>query len=103
MEPVSIGDSLRDFMRRSPAMKRSRVAARVGEAWRAVAGPSISKHTNVRGLSQGILTVAVDSPPLCHELSSFHREGLLVRLKEKLANDTVRGLRFRLGTIEDSA
>ncbi len=101
MEPVSIGDSLRDFMRRSATAKKQRVGVELDEAWRAVAGPSISQHTNVRGLSQGILTVAVDSPPLCHELSSFQRETLLVRLQERLANGKVRALRFRLGTIED--
>jgi hypothetical protein len=45
----------------------------------------------------GKLLVAVDSAPLCAELSSFRREELRLRINEILPQRQVAQLHFRLG------
>jgi predicted nucleic acid-binding Zn ribbon protein len=95
MEPRSIGESLRGFLRSSDVVKRSRATQRWTEVWRQVAEPAVLAHTEVRGVRQGVLTIAVDSPPLLHELASFRREALLRALNDRAEGEALKDLFFR--------
>jgi predicted nucleic acid-binding Zn ribbon protein len=97
LDPRPIGDQLRDFLKRSPAVKQSRTAQQLSALWTEVAGPAVAAHTHVRGARLGVLTIAVDSPPLCHELAAFRRGDLLARLNERLGNKPLKDLYFRHG------
>src|SRR4029079_11502779 len=97
IDPSPIGDHLREFLRKSPAVKRSRAALAMSEVWTAVAGPEIAAHTHVRGVRLGVLTIAVDSPPLCHELGAFRRAELLAAMNDRLGVKRLKDLHFRHG------
>jgi predicted nucleic acid-binding Zn ribbon protein len=97
MEPRPIGEQLREFLKRSPALKRSKVAQEMNVLWSEVAGPQVAAHTHVRGARLGVLTIAVDSPPLCHELASFRRADLLKRMNDRLGPKALKDLYFRHG------
>jgi predicted nucleic acid-binding Zn ribbon protein len=99
MEPRPIGEPLRDFLRSSPLVKRSRAAQEWNTLWSEVAGPEIAGHTRVRSLRHGVLTIAVDSPPLCHELASFRRESLLAAMNMKAESKALKDLYFRHGPL----
>jgi predicted nucleic acid-binding Zn ribbon protein len=71
-------------------------AADLLAAWREVVGPEIGSHTSIYGFRSGVVTVSVDSAPLCQELELFRKEELLTRLREKFRDSYVRELRFRL-------
>jgi hypothetical protein len=96
-DPTPIGDHLRSFLRNSRTVRHSRASQAMGEAWAAVAGPAVAAHTHVRGLRLGVLTIAVDSPPLCHELGAFRRAELLAAMNERLAPKRLKDLHFRHG------
>lgn len=66
------------------------------EAWSAVAGPVIARHTRVVGLRRGVLEIAVDNAPLLSELRAFHKDALLAAVRAAPAVEGVRDLRFRL-------
>jgi len=97
LDPRPIGDQLREFLKRSPALKQSRLARELGELWAEVAGPAVAAHTHVRGARLGVLTIAVDSPPLCHELASFRRAELLGRMNARLGTKPLKDIHFRHG------
>ena len=99
MDPRPIGEPLRDFLRHSSTVKRSRAAQEWSTLWNEVAGPEVAGHTRVRGLRHGVLTIAVDSPPLCHELASFRRETLLAAMNGKVESKALKDLYFRHGPL----
>jgi hypothetical protein len=99
MDPRPIGEPLRDFMRRSPEVKRSKAALEWTTVWNDVAGDEVAAHTRVRGLRHGVLTIAVDSPPLCHELASFRREALLSAMNDRIESKPLKDLYFRHGPL----
>jgi predicted nucleic acid-binding Zn ribbon protein len=99
MDPRALGDSLRDFLRNAPAVRNSRANLKWSEIWNDVAGPDIAGHTRVRGLRHGVLTIAVDSPPLCHELASFRRESLLAAMNGRVDSKVLKDLYFRHGPL----
>lgn len=96
-DPSPIGDHLRDFLRRSPTVKRSRANRAMTDVWTAVAGPDVAAHTHVRGVRLGVLTIAVDSPPLCHELGAFRRTELLEAMNRRLGTKPLKDIHFRHG------
>src|SRR5262245_25461767 len=100
MNPVPIGDPLRAFMRNAPAVKQSRAAQKWTVVWNEVAPPEAAGHTRVRGVRHGVLTIAVDSPPLCHDLASFRREKLLAAMNERIDSRTaLKDIHFRHGQL----
>jgi predicted nucleic acid-binding Zn ribbon protein len=76
---------------------RPRALDRARAAWSGSVPPEISEHTRVASLRKGILTVEVDSPPLCHRLDSFERERLLLAVMSRPGGEAVTALRFRHG------
>jgi hypothetical protein len=99
-DPRPLADQLREFLRRSPVMRGSRAALAWGGSWEQVAPPEAAGHTQVRGLRHGVLTIAVDSPPLCHELASFRRASLLAAMNARAGGrPPLKDIRFRHGPL----
>jgi predicted nucleic acid-binding Zn ribbon protein len=96
-DPSPIGEQLRAFMRSSPVVKQSRAHQAMTDVWTSVAGADVAAHTAVRGLRLGVLTIAVDSPPLCHELGAFRRTELLEAMNRRLGTKRLKDLHFRHG------
>jgi predicted nucleic acid-binding Zn ribbon protein len=97
MEPRPIGESLREFIKRSPEVRRSKATLAMSTLWTEIAGQDVAAHTQVRGARLGVLTIVVDSPPLCHELAAFRRVDLLARMNERLGTKQLKDLYFRHG------
>jgi predicted nucleic acid-binding Zn ribbon protein len=66
-------------------------------AWRAAAGDDVAQSTHLGSLRKGTLEVLVSDSVLLHELRQFRREALLRAVQDRLGNDRVRELRFKLG------
>jgi hypothetical protein len=65
----------------------------VAEHWTAVAGPHIAEHTEVLGLRNGELLIAVDSPAWATELSAM-AEDLRQRVNSQAGKSLVAAMRF---------
>jgi hypothetical protein len=70
-----------------------RHGAAAANAWAAVAGENIAKHTLGMAVREGELVVFVDSATWANELSLMAEE-LRVRLNATLGKDPVRAIRF---------
>jgi predicted nucleic acid-binding Zn ribbon protein len=70
------------------------------KAWALAVGPEFEHHTRVLGLRRGIFEIEVDSAVLVQELMHYHKRRLLQVLQEKLPGQTVKELRFKVGTFE---
>ena len=78
---------------------REVAAAGCEAAWREAAGPALAKLTRPGNVRRGVLEVFVANSTLLQELG-FQKIQLLERLRRLLADESVRDLRFRVGTIE---
>lgn len=80
-----------------PPLADRLLALSVRRDWPALMGPEISQRSQPADLRAGTLTVVVDNSPWLQELTL--REGeLLSRLHERYGRDSIRALRFTLGT-----
>ncbi len=96
-DPRPVGKVRKGLMGPSSLGKRRRVNRALAQAWDEAAGPEVASQTRVRGLRRGVVTIEVDSGPLCHRLASFQREELLLALKERVRETEILDLRFRAG------
>ena len=69
--------------------------------WKEVVGEAMAERTRVVDLTDGLLTVEVDSAPLLHELSTYYRQELLEELRRLEDFPNFRDIRFRAGTFEN--
>ncbi len=69
----------------------------VEEAWVQAAGPELAAQTQVIGVRQGVVTIAVGDSILLQELAGFRRRELLEALRKHIPE--VRDLRFRFGNV----
>jgi predicted nucleic acid-binding Zn ribbon protein len=65
--------------------------------WQEVVGDFLSKHSAPIALESGTLVVRVLQPTVHYEMERVWKRKLLVKLKERFGNATVREIRFRLG------
>jgi len=96
--PQAIGNVLSELMSRR-GFARVQSAAVYDEAWRQAAGPLIAKYTRVGLLRRGMLEVVVAHSTLVQELG-FQKQTLLKTLAELLPDEGIKGLRFRVGSVE---
>ena len=75
---------------------------RLERAWADVAGASINRQTRVGALKRGVLEIEVGNGALLQELVSFHKRGLLAKMKEKLPGVPLKDLKFRAGVVEQN-
>lgn len=69
-------------------------------AWSDAVGLEYEEQTRVLGLKRGIFEVEVASAVLVQELTHYHRRRLLQALRAKLPGQTVKELRFKVGTFD---
>ena len=67
-------------------------------AWSNAVGPDYEPHTRVLGLKRGIFEIEVDSAVLVQELMHYHKRRLLEELRAKLPGQTIKELRFKVGS-----
>lgn len=68
------------------------------QAWRDVAG-DLAKRSRVGGMRRGVLEITVSHSTLVQEMS-FHKARLLTGLAERLPEQEISDLRFRVGVVE---
>ncbi len=66
-------------------------------AWAEAVGPDYDDMTRVLGLKRGVFEIEVASAVLVQELTHYHRKRLLDALRAKLAGQTIKELRFKVG------
>lgn len=66
------------------------------EAWRTVAPDEVASGSRPTTIRNGVLTVVVTSSALLGEVVSFHKAGLLSRLKTQFPHLRIRDLKFKL-------
>jgi len=67
-------------------------------AWTEAVGHEYDAHTRVLGLKRGIFEIEVDSAVLVQELMHYHKRRLLETLRAKLTGQTIKELRFKVGS-----
>jgi predicted nucleic acid-binding Zn ribbon protein len=95
--PQRMADVLSELMARR-GFARIRAAEAYEQAWRDVAGSLLAKYTRVGTLRRGALEITVANSTLLQELT-FQKADLVRRLVERLPEEGIRDLRFRLGAI----
>lgn len=69
------------------------------EAWEAAVEPSLASQTRVGSIRKGTLEVTVSNSTLVQELS-FRQHEILRQLQEKLPDEKLEKIRFRVGPID---
>ena len=69
------------------------------EAWRTAAGESLANFTRPGAIKRGVLEVVVANSTLMQELS-FQKGEIVQRLTQLLPDETIKDLRFKVGTID---
>ena len=95
--PQQIGDILAEMMARK-GFARARGEAAYREAWKQSVGEAVAQYTRPGKLSRGLLEVIVANSMLIQELT-FQKAALLESLKNKLPDEKIRDLRFKVGTV----
>ena len=96
--PKSIGNVLAELLARQ-GYARVQSSQNYEAAWREAAGPVAAQYTRVGALRRGALEVVVANSTLVQELT-FQRPALLQALAQRLPNEGIKSLRFRVGSIE---
>lgn len=69
------------------------------EAWAQAAGARVAERSRAGALRRGVLEVTVAHSTLAQELG-FQKQELLARLRASLPDQTIRDVRFRVGTLD---
>ncbi len=67
-------------------------------AWSEAVGPEYDAKTRVLGLKRGIFEIEVASAVMVQELMHYHKRRILQALRVKLAGQTIKELRFKVGS-----
>ncbi len=95
--PQRIADTLSTLMARRGYAQVEVVGQRV-EAWNAAVGDPLCRHTRVGNIRRGVLEVVVDNSAVLQELT-FRKQELIQKLSAALADQQIREVRFRIGTM----
>jgi predicted nucleic acid-binding Zn ribbon protein len=87
----------------SHVLARSGVANREGdnqlqEAWDSIVGVTIANCCRVGGLRRGVLEIVVSNSSLSQQLS-FKKHEILQVLQKQFPQNSIRELRFRIGSV----
>jgi hypothetical protein len=75
---------------------RIRGDRQLSDAWKAVCPEEVASGSRPASIRNGVLTVIVTSSTLLGEVVSFHKSGLLSRLKAQFPHLKIRDLKFKL-------
>lgn len=95
--PRPIGDILSELMARK-GFARVRGEDAYREAWQEAVGQAVGQYTRTGKLRRGLLEIFVANSMLIQELT-FQKVGLLKSLNEKLPDEKIRDLRFKVGPV----
>ncbi len=95
--PQPIGDILSELMARK-GFARARGEDAYKEAWQEAVGQPVGQYTRTGKLRRGLLEIFVANSMLIQELT-FQKASLLKSLKEKLPDEKIRDLRFKVGSV----
>jgi len=94
-EPRSIAQVLSGLLQRMGVERDDRLST-IEQEWAALVGTGIAAHTRPGRLSQGCLTVYVDSPVWMQELSGPPSTLMREKVQERYGSDAVRELRLQI-------
>jgi hypothetical protein len=97
MPPKPIADILAQLLARR-GYAREQSAAVFAEAWNEAVGEPWNKFTRAGNVNRGSLEVTVANSTLVQELG-FRKQHVLARLKQLMPEQSIRDLRFRVGSI----
>ncbi len=97
-KPIPIADVVSELMARR-GFARVRSAEAVDAAWRQAAGTLLAGYSRAGEVRRGKLEVIVANSTLVQELI-FQKPAILKHLAERLPEERIRDLRFRVGPIE---
>lgn len=69
--------------------------------WGDAVGEDIARHTKPLKLKQGELVVLVDSSSWLYELRFRYRATILKELKDKIGEETINHIHFRIGDVKE--
>ncbi len=95
--PQPIGDILAELMARK-GFARVRGEEAYQAAWQEAVGEPVAQHTRTGKLRRGLLEIFVANSMLMQELT-FTKVDLLKSLNQKLPDEKIRGLRFKVGPV----
>lgn len=96
--PTPVGQLLTTVL---PPLAERLLARAVQRDWPSLVGPQISRRSQPADLRDRILTVVVDNSPWLQELTLREAE-LLARVQGRYGSESIKALRFTLGTPEDA-
>jgi len=96
--PKQIGNVIAQLVQRK-GYAQVRAAGERDEAWRKSVGEPLVVSTRVAGIRRGVFEVLVANSLMMQELT-FRKEELLSDLRDRLPEEGIKQLRFRLGNIE---
>jgi len=96
--PKQIGNVIAQLVQRK-GYAQVRAAGERDEAWQEAVGAQLAPSTRVAGIRRGVFEVLVANSLMMQELT-FRKEALLAGLQEKLPEEGIKQLRFRLGNTE---
>jgi len=95
--PQPIGDILAELMARK-GFARARGEEAYQAAWKEAVGEPVAQYTRTGKLRRGLLEIIVANSMLIQELT-FQKVGLLESIKQKLPDEKIRDLRFKVGPV----
>ncbi len=95
--PLPIAEVLSELMARR-GFARVRSAEALENAWREAAGELLAGYSRAGEVRRGKLEVIVANSTLAQELT-FQKAAIVKRLAERLPDQRIRDLRFRVGPI----
>ncbi len=96
-QTISLGQALQELMntRQGDFAQRYETASRLTLLWMQLLPPALVQHCRIVDLSQGLLTVEVDSPSYMYELRVSSHE-LLQHLRQGCPSAKLKSIRFAL-------
>jgi predicted nucleic acid-binding Zn ribbon protein len=93
-EPVALGDALAR-VRSELGLPESDVLGRLETRWPDIVGEPVAAHARLVALRDGVLTVAVDSPPWATQLTYLERD-VVERATAVVGAGSVRAIAVRV-------
>jgi len=94
-DSVSIGSVIPEIMKKL-GLKGQHVLESLAEAWPDIVGADVAKHTRPGGLQGDALVVYVDNSTWLSELARYGKGKMLSNIQERVGNDSVSSVSFRL-------
>lgn len=96
--PKKMGDVLSNLLARKGYARVLSTSA-FSAAWQEAAGQRLAAHSRAGDVKRGVLEITVRNSAVLQELT-FAKRGLLQRLVALLADQKIKDVRFKVGTLD---